>query len=470
MAMRALLHSTCFAVVLMAACSGDDLPTETREQGVSGVCADDPDDLFRPAGWGEATHCKGEAPDYDLLFDDTTVQRIDIAIAASDFADMQTDLHEIVAAGDWDLDPIYVPATIGHDGATWWEVGVRYKGNSSLHSAAREGIGKLALRLKFDAFEDENEDLLDQRFYGFKKMTFSNGYKDDSLIRDKLGGDIFRTAGLAVARSSFARIYVDVGDGPTYWGLYTMIEDPSDEMLDSQFEDGSGNLYKPDGDGARLADFQADSMIKKTNEDEGDYSDVETLIEILNNGSGEQWRASLEAVFDVDGFLTLLAVNQTIVNWDSYGWMTHNYYLYGDPSDGLLKWIPWDLNESLITQGGGMMPGGGGMGADSDSVLLEEVSAQWPMIRRLLDDEVYNATYRERLLEVQTEAFASDATIALANRYHELISPYVVGEDGEIGGYTFLSSDTAFTTSITGGASAIAEHIVARHAAVNSAL
>ena len=484
--MRVHLHSTCLVVALIAACAGDDGSADGTDGAsqdaddgddrggdgsVAGICADDPDDLFRPEGWGVATHCKGAEPDYDLLFDDSVVQRIDIAISADDFASMQADLDDIVATNDWDLDPIYVPATVEHNGTTWWEVGVRYKGNSSLHSAAREGIGKLALRMKFDEFEDDNEDLLDQRFYGFKKMTFSNGYKDDSLIRDKLGGDIFRATGLAVARSSFARVYVDVGEGPAYWGLYTMIEDPSNKMLDSQFEDGSGNLYKPDGDGARLADFQVDSMIKKTNEDEEDFSDVEALIDILNTGSGDQWRASLEAVFDVDGFLTLLAVNQTIVNWDSYGWMTHNYYLYADPSDGRIKWIPWDLNESLIVQGGGgMMPGGGGPGGDSDSVLLDEVGAEWPMIRRLLDDEVYNATYRERLLELQTGAFDHDATVELANRYHDLISPYVVGDDGEVRGHTFLSSDAAFEASITGGPTALADHIAARHAAVTDAL
>ena len=34
---------------------------------------------------------------------------------------------------------------------------------------------------------------------------------------------------------------------------------------------------------------------------------------------------------DVDLFLRWLAVNSTIGNWDAYGAMAHNYYLYGDP-------------------------------------------------------------------------------------------------------------------------------------------
>ena len=161
-----------------------------------------------------------------------------------------------------------------------------------------------------------------------------------------------------------------------------------------------------------------------------------------------------------------------MTNWDSYGWMTHNYYLYADPSDGRIKWIPWDLNESLITHGGG--PGGGGPGggggADSASVLLDDMGAEWPMIRRLLDDEVYAAAYRQKLLDLQSGAFELNSTIALADSYHELIAPYVVGSEGERAGYTFLGSDSDFESSVHGGPDALAEHITARHSAVSDAL
>jgi hypothetical protein len=49
-----------------------------------------------------------------------------------------------------------------------------------------------------------------------------------------------------------------------------------------------------------------------------------------------QWEKDLEPEFDVDGFLKYLAVNTTIQNWDTYGRMTHNYYLYNDPAMGIL--------------------------------------------------------------------------------------------------------------------------------------
>ena len=81
---------------------------------------------------------------------------------------------------------------------------------------------------------------------------------------------------------------------------------------------------------------------------------VQAFIEALNDDTtdAEAWRAELEATFDVDAFLRYLALNNLIGNWDSYGNMTHNYYLYGDPAlDGRLVWIPWDFNEAMRTNG-----------------------------------------------------------------------------------------------------------------------
>ena len=39
------------------------------------------------------------------------------------------------------------------------------------------------------------------------------------------------------------------------------------------------------------------------------------------------WRANLETVIDTNVFLKYLAVNTVVQNWDTYGRMTHNYYL-----------------------------------------------------------------------------------------------------------------------------------------------
>ncbi len=439
---------------------GDDEP---------GLCSEDTADTVRPDHWTAESHCKGADANYALLFDDTAVHRIDISVSAENYQATLDDLDDLLGGGGGpggpqiSEDPMWVPVTVAFNGQTWEQVGMRYKGNSSLHSAYRMGVGKFAFRLTFDKYEDSYPELDDQRFYGFKKMTFSNGFNDPSLIRDKIAADLMREAGVPAARTAFARIYVDHGEGPVYFGLYTMVEDPSNKMIDTQFADGSGNLYKPE---SNLTSFVETQFEKKTNEDDSDWSDIQAFVSALNADASDAatWRSNLEAVFDVAGFIKYLALNQAMMNWDTYGWMAHNYYLYADPSNaGRLVWIPWDMNEALIDRGGQ------GPWATASSVLLDEIGSQWPLIRKVLDDPTYAASYRSELAGLLDGAFSESGCHAKAQAYHDLIAPYVTGADGETAPYSFLRNTTEFDESIT-GASGINTHITDRHAAVNAAL
>lgn len=94
----------------------------------------------------------------------------------------------------------------------------------------------------------------------------------------------------------------------------------------------------------------------------------------------EQWRATLEGVFNVTGFLKYLAASTVFQNWDQYGMMAQNYYLYGDLArNRTVAWIPWDLNEAFQARpGGGMdMPAGGmnrtvgGMNPPPNNLLMQ---------------------------------------------------------------------------------------------------
>ncbi len=434
---------TCLGLAALGLACGDSSPVD---EVVPDAAADEP-------------------PDYDLLFQDGVVQRIDIEIGAADHQAMMDDLAALFPAGgmgSFDADPIYVPVTVRFGDRTWSYVGMRYKGNSSLRTAWQTGVRKLSFRLNFDKYEDVYPETTNQKFHGFKEMTFSNGFKDPSLIRDKTAADIFRAAGVPAARSAFIRVYVDVGEGPVYFGLYTMIEDPSDAMLDAQFADGSGNLYKPEGESATWGSFAAADFEKKTNETSG-FEDVQAAITALNadRADAAAWRAGLEAAFDVAGFLRVLAVNQTMVNWDSYGCIAHNYYLYGDPSaGGRLVWFPWDLNEALYA---GMTP----PNCYPQSVMLDEVGTRWPLIRNLLDDPTYRAAYQAELTTVVNGAFATAAVEAQLDANHALISPYVIGPEAiETPPYTFLRAATDFPNALP----TLHAHVEQRQTAVRQAL
>ena len=194
-------------------------------------------------------------------------------------------------------------------------------------------------------------------------------------------------------------------------------------FLNHSFEDKDGNLYKPDGTAASFAagTYNEEEMDKKSNSSEADYSDVKGLYDLLHSDTRTtnetQWKADLENLLDVDRYLKYLAANTVIQNWDTYGIMTHNYFLYNDL--GRLVWIPWDNNEAM--QNGKM---GGSL-----SLYLSEVNNNWPLIRYVIDVDAYEATYKEYVQEFTAQVFEPTSMSNLYSSYESLLSEYATQEN-----------------------------------------
>ncbi len=339
--------------------------------------------------------------------------------------------------------PVWVEAEFSFDNEVWEHIGIRFKGNSSLRSTWGSGSLKLPFKLDFDQYEDDYPETDDQRFYGFKQLSFASNYRDDSSLREKITADLFRESGVPSAQTAFYAVNIDYGEGPVYFGLYTVVEVVDDTLIETQFSDDNGNVYKPEGSGATFASgsFSEASFDKETNQDEDDYSDILALFDILHDQSRtsdpESWRGNLEAVFDVDTFLNWLAVNTVIQNWDTYGVMQHNYYLYNDPENGQLVWIPWDNNESL--KASGQMRDRSALQLD-----LQSVGENWPLVSYLRDDPVYFQKYLTYLDEFLSDVFVLDEMAERFQYYHSIIAPYVLDEGQE---FTQISSSQAFDNS-----------------------
>lgn len=500
--------------------------TETAKQEKTAV---------RAENWDEATHGKDVEPDYSVVFPQDSVNRIDITIGAEQWSALMAEMTgQFGAQGDgtsvdagnvgnpprldgmqppatgtvpqmpeggWQppagamqggqgmppnggggqgmLDiggeTSYVTTTVAFNGQTWNSVGLRFSGNSTLASSWRSGTLKLSFRLDFDEFEDTDPATTDQRFYGFKQLSFKSNAMDNSYLREKVAADVFSAAGVITSKTAFYEVYVDYGEGAQYFGLYTVVEVVDDTVIETQFDDDSGNAYKPEGSGASFAagTFDEASFEKQTNEDEADWSDIQAVFTALHaetrTSDPAAWRAGLEAVFDVDAFLRWLAADTIMQNWDTYGAMAHNYYLYTDPATGQVTWIPWDNNMSLNgsrgpggngqeggngqgannAQGGGRGNGGGrggqgGMGSLRE-LDLAAVTEQWPLIRFLADDDVYLAKYRQYLQETIDSVFTPEKMAATFQNYHDLIAPSVAREET---GYTQINSIDAFEQAL----------------------
>ena len=213
-------------------------------------------------------------------------------------------------------------------------------------------------------------------------------------------------------------------------------------------------MYKPEGTGATFSAWDASSFEKENNEAEADFSDVRAVFDALQASRADAgaWRAGLEAKLDVPTFLSWLATNTAIQDWDQYGRMSHNYYLYTDPGRAnRVVWIPWDHSYAFSANN------------QSLSLGLGEVGASWPLIRYLMDDAVYASEYknilRSKVLPLLDSKLEDEVRAAAA-----LIRPYTVGQYGEVDGYRFTANAAAFDAAVTG----MVTHIGQRRVAVTT--
>ena len=446
-----LVTLVSLVAMVMAGCtkSGEFVPSASKQ-------------AIRPEGWAEETHSNNVDPDYETVFPQDKVNQIKITITPEDWNAMQANMVELLGndpprggvapdkaqvprapgqQGRIDMrreNPMWVSATIEFNGLTWTNVGVRYKGNSSLRSGWKSDTRKLPLKLDFDEFESEHLEIENQRFYGFKQLSLSNAFKDYTYMRDVITADLLAEAGLVAAEIAYYEVIMDYGDGPVNFGLYVVIEVIDDTVIDRFFADNSGNIYEGDGPGVSLAwgtfNQIEGSFLKENNRVEADWSDIEALYDILHStkpkriSDPEAWREIIESRFDVDVFLEWLAISAIIQHWDAYGSMSHNFYLYHDPDTGLLTWISWDHNEVL-----GVFGGGSDMVARTAKASLgrDEAGQNWPLIRYLLDDPVYHSRYIDYIEEIIKGVFRPNKLEGKYRALADLIAPYAAKEFSE---------------------------------------
>jgi spore coat protein CotH len=476
--------------VIVAQASSVDETVEPTSTEPATTAADE--ETVRPQGWNEETHSNDVDPNFAVVFPQDKVNQLTITVDPETWQVMQANMTEIYGepgtgpqggaefappeeqrppgepgfGGDFTREqPMWVTATIEFEGDTWTHVGIRYKGNSSLMSSWNSGSLKLPFKLDFDQFEDEYPEINNQRFYGFQQLSLANGFSDNTFMRDAVTYDLLEEAGLVAAETAFYEVYLDYGEGPVSLGLYTMIEVIDDTVIDRYFDDNNGNIYEGDGSAASLAEGTVeqleDSFEKESNEGEADWSDIENLYNVLHSElrttDPEAWRASLEEIFDVDSFLKWLAISAVIEHWDTYGAMTHNYYLYNNPETGQLTWISWDHNMTMSTGGfgrggeiaqtaeaapannaaeaGNAAPEGNrgaGRGMQRNvSLDKAEVTDEWPLIRYLLDEPLYYEQYISYVEEAANELFVPEKMVEKVEQLAALLEPYASEDVGE---------------------------------------
>ncbi len=200
---------------------------------------------------------------------------------------------------------------------------VRYRGSSSRY------LSKKSWKIKFSPLN---------AFEGRRELNLKASFLDPGLMRDALAHQLFE----AVGRSSFDVRPVHLEVNGVYLGLFNEAEEVDEAWLAARDRDTGGDLFKANSNLTPLASYEL-AYEKQTNESTG-HAELSAFIDFLNAPASPTFVQDLAAIFDLDSFLSYLAVIAWIGDKDS---VQRNYYLLQDLSLDRWEILPWDNDLSF---------------------------------------------------------------------------------------------------------------------------
>lgn len=230
-----------------------------------------------------------------------------------------------------------------------------------------------------------------QTFYGMDKLSLNNSRQDRTYISDKLCREIYEKAGVPVPRGT----YVQVRMNNRELGLYLLTEGWDKSFLKRHFKNTKGNLY----DGGFARDLTPTKEVN-SGEDPENKSDLQALIAAAREPDLGRRRALLEKQLDIGRFITLMALDSLLWNWDGYSLNKNNYRVYHDMDQDRMVFFPHGLDQMFWRPEGPLVPAMKGM--------VAKAAMEIPDVRA-------------RYLQRAGELLAGDLRLeVLTNRVHEL--------------------------------------------------
>lgn len=193
------------------------------------------------------------------------------------------------------------------------------------------------------AFKLDVNDYGGRKYHGLGKLTLNNMVQDYTYVHEYAAYALFRAMGVPAPRVGYARVSVNGSD----FGLYLSVESIDSAFLREWFGSDDGNLYEG-AYGVDFYDYYVSSFDFKGGDGVQDRSDLQEVVDILDDGATEANYARLQEVVDMDELLANMAVEALTLHWDGYS-TANNYRLYKDPRTGKFSIIPWGADQTFIT-------------------------------------------------------------------------------------------------------------------------
>ncbi len=364
----------------------------------------------------------------DFMFDPDRLLEVNIRMEQTDWDALRVEelnVFGLLGSPDCGTKPFselgppynFYNAEVTVDGKTMTNVGVRKKGFLGSLSTT-----KPSLKIKFDEVVGQLQSN-GQQLNSMDRLTLNNNKQDTTHVTQCLGYDLMRKAGLPAPRCNFAHVTVVAIDGLSETtvvdGLYSHIDSIKDPFLRKNFGSDSdqGRLYE-----GTLSDFWPGSfrgtIEAKTDSAAADTSEIDALTTALEDPllTDAQRLAAIQGLVDVADFMKFWAAEGMIGHWDGYVDDQNNFWFYVDPADGLIRFIPWGIDDTFGP--GNALPGRGG-----DPTHAKAIVPRSALARRLYENSVAKPQYLAELQYQLDNVWDEAAIHAEINRMEALIKP-----------------------------------------------
>jgi len=358
------------------------------------------------------TFSQPNLPEAGVVFDDSSVPRIDIQINPDTLDWIYNNVDSYI---EWHATFIFNGNAITD---TLENVGFRLRGNTSRYSA------KKSFKVSFNTFEPG------RKWYGLEKLNLNGEHNDPSIMRSKLSWELVREMGLPGPRCNHVRVYIN----GNFYGVYINVEHIDEEFVKSRFDNNDGNLFKclypadlkykgsnPDVYKEVYGDRRAYDL--KTNSGLDNYSDLANLIDILNNTPENDFYCEITDVFNVFDYLKAAAIDVFIANWDGYIYNKNNFYLYHNTETDKMEYIHYDLDNTY-----GIDWFGKEWSTRDIYDWEQHGSEERPLYTKMMENQELRDLYSAYMQKLVVDITDPDVLFPRLNELRDMITPYVADD------------------------------------------
>ena len=173
--------------------------------------------------------------------------------------------------------------------------------------------------------------------FNSRKIHLNNSVEDTSYLKEKIGADLFRRAGIAAPRVAHARVRLNNREV----GLYVLKEGFSEEFMLRSFGNTNGTIFDRDSSDQKV---NADQMDVDAGDEARGRIQLNELWSAANEFDLNKRFTLLEQVLDVDTFLKFIATEVILCHWDGYALSENNFRIYVG-ANGKIQFLPSGMDQ-----------------------------------------------------------------------------------------------------------------------------